>query len=205
VHVPTEGWSKAALARGAVDVGLPAASHGIFARGPVELVEYFMEESCYATARTMAAEQQQAQHEAQQQRPPLESEEASTRAHQSYADTQQTSPHNNHGDGDAAAAAIMSRVIELRLQQLEPYLSTWPQAMAMGLTSGPTAAATTVRNVALLADEMCHAAGLVRTDARWYTDRAVMASVYGAAELMMLTDKSPGKNKREDGRYAPTN
>ena len=195
MHVPTEGWSKAALARGAVDVGLPAASHGIFARGPVELVEYFMEESCYATARAMAAEQQ----EAQQQHQPLDSEESSTRADPSHAHTQQSAP-NHCNEGDAAAAATMTRVIELRLQQLEPYLSTWPQAMAMGLTSGPTAAATTVRNVALLADEMCHAAGLVRTDARWYTDRAVMASVYGAAELMMLTDKSPGMyvGKREE-------
>ena len=86
----------------------------------------------------------------------------------------------------------MVRVIELRLQQLEPYVASWPQAMALGVTSGPAAAATTVRNVALLADEMCHAAGLARTDARWYTDRAVVASVYGAAELVLLTDKSPG-------------
>jgi len=41
-HVPKVGWTAEALALGAVDAGLPAVSHGIFHRGPIELVEYFM-------------------------------------------------------------------------------------------------------------------------------------------------------------------
>lgn len=41
-------------------------------------------------------------------------------------------------------------IIELRLKQLEPMLSTWPQAIALGLL--PANAPTTVRNLALLSD-----------------------------------------------------
>ena len=42
-HVPKTGWTKEALALGAVDSGLPPMVHGIFKRGPIELVEYFQE------------------------------------------------------------------------------------------------------------------------------------------------------------------
>ena len=85
----------------------------------------------------------------------------------------------------------MACVIDLRLQQLEPYVSNWAQAMALG--AHPRNAATTARNLALLADEMCHTAGLdhgldhgAGEAARWYTDRAVVAAVYGAAEVSAL-------------------
>ncbi len=54
-HVPQHGWSSEALALGAVDAGLPAVAHGIFSRGPIELVEYFMEESAYEVARVVEA------------------------------------------------------------------------------------------------------------------------------------------------------
>lgn len=39
--------------------------------------------------------------------------------------------------------------------------------------------------------EMCATAGLDATDASWYTNRATMAMVYGAAEVFMLQDRSP--------------
>ncbi len=46
-HVARLGWTNAALAAGVADLGLSAASVGMFARGPVELVEHFIE-SCNA-------------------------------------------------------------------------------------------------------------------------------------------------------------
>jgi hypothetical protein len=46
-HVARLGWTNAALAAGVADRGLSAASVGMFARGPVELVEHFIE-SCNA-------------------------------------------------------------------------------------------------------------------------------------------------------------
>ena len=42
-HVALFGWSREALAAGAVDVGLPSVSHGIVKGGEVELVHHFMD------------------------------------------------------------------------------------------------------------------------------------------------------------------
>ncbi|POM59838.1 RpsU-divergently transcribed protein [Phytophthora palmivora] len=44
-HVTVHGWTIEALAAGATDLGYPSVAHGMFARGAVELVEYFMD-SC---------------------------------------------------------------------------------------------------------------------------------------------------------------
>lgn len=40
--VPSSGFSKDALVKGAESMGWTAASHGICQRGPIELVEYFV-------------------------------------------------------------------------------------------------------------------------------------------------------------------
>ena len=43
LHVPEKGWSTEALAFGAESAGYPAMTHGVFTRGPIELVEYVPE------------------------------------------------------------------------------------------------------------------------------------------------------------------
>jgi ubiquinone biosynthesis protein COQ9 len=42
-HVTELGWTVESLAAGAKDAGYPSVAHGMFTRGPIELVEYFME------------------------------------------------------------------------------------------------------------------------------------------------------------------
>ncbi|KAG3115235.1 hypothetical protein PI124_g6791 [Phytophthora idaei] len=49
-HVTMHGWTIEALAAGAIDLGYPSVAHGMFPRGSVELVEYFMD-SCLAKLR----------------------------------------------------------------------------------------------------------------------------------------------------------
>lgn len=49
-HVPVHGWTIEALAAGATDLGYPSVAHGMFSRGAMELVEYFMD-SCLAELR----------------------------------------------------------------------------------------------------------------------------------------------------------
>ncbi|KAF1777539.1 COQ9 protein [Phytophthora cactorum] len=49
-HVTMHGWTIEALAAGATDLGYPSVAHGMFPRGSVELVEYFMD-SCLAKLR----------------------------------------------------------------------------------------------------------------------------------------------------------
>ncbi|KAF0695264.1 Aste57867_13906 [Aphanomyces stellatus] len=43
-HVQTTGWSVESLGSGARDAGYPSVAHGMFPRGPIELVEYFMDD-----------------------------------------------------------------------------------------------------------------------------------------------------------------
>lgn len=52
--------------------------------------------------------------------------------------------------------------------------------------------ATAVRQRAELADDIWHACGDTSTDYNWYTKRGLLAAVYAATELYMLTDYSPG-------------
>ncbi|XP_053962965.1 ubiquinone biosynthesis protein COQ9, mitochondrial isoform X1 [Anastrepha ludens] len=40
-HVPTEGWTRIAIAKGAEDVGFPSVVHGMFPDGGYALVSYF--------------------------------------------------------------------------------------------------------------------------------------------------------------------
>mmetsp|Transcript_7065 Transcript_7065/g.16484 ORF Transcript_7065/g.16484 Transcript_7065/m.16484 type:complete len:299 (-) Transcript_7065:182-1078(-) len=42
-HVHQWGWTAQAIAAGAKDLGLSAYSHGLFPRGPIELVEHFQQ------------------------------------------------------------------------------------------------------------------------------------------------------------------
>mmetsp|Transcript_23984 Transcript_23984/g.70358 ORF Transcript_23984/g.70358 Transcript_23984/m.70358 type:complete len:324 (-) Transcript_23984:53-1024(-) len=151
-HVPNMGWTNESLACGAVDAGLPAVSHGVVSRGPVELVEYFMESAARSTA-----------------------EDVRNRRDELF-------------DPEAGADAKLKAVMELRLRLLIPYLPHWPQAMALGLL--PQNIVTTARNLALLSDEICYAAGLDEGDLTWYTHRTRVVAVYSAAEVFMLTDES---------------
>jgi ubiquinone biosynthesis protein COQ9 len=67
---------------------------------------------------------------------------------------------------------------------------TWPQAL--GIQSHPANLPTAVRQRAELVDDIWHACGDTSTDYNWYTKRGLLAGVYTATELFMLTDYSPG-------------
>ena len=43
-----------------------------------------------------------------------------------------------------------------------------------------------------LVDDIWHACGDTATDYKWYTKRGLLAGVYAATELFMITDYSPG-------------
>jgi len=49
-----------------------------------------------------------------------------------------------------------------------------------------------VEQLAQITDDVWHAAGDKSTDYNWYTKRGLLAGVYTATELYMLTDYSPG-------------
>jgi ubiquinone biosynthesis protein COQ9 len=78
--------------------------------------------------------------------------------------------------------------IEARLRALAPHLQSWPKAMALGVR--PENAANTATALATLADELAKISGDTSSDATWYARRAMIGSIYVAAELFMLNDSS---------------
>ena len=51
---------------------------------------------------------------------------------------------------------------------------------------------TMLKQRAQLVDDIWHACGDTATDYNWYTKRGLLAAVYAATELFMITDYSPG-------------
>ncbi|KAG9413682.1 Ubiquinone biosynthesis protein coq9, mitochondrial [Aphanomyces cochlioides] len=155
-HVNTSGWTLESLGNGARDAGFPSVAHGMFPRGPIELVEYFMDDVQRQVQDKLAAETE-----------------------------------------DLPVTDRLKRGIKFRLEILAPYLSMWPQAMALGAL--PQNAPTTVKKLAEMIDDIWVYAGDRSTDMSWYTKRAVLTGVYTSTELFMLTDQSP--NHEETWRF----
>lgn len=61
----------------------------------------------------------------------------------------------------------------------------------MAIQARPGNVRTALRQLALLVDDMWHAAGDSSTDLNWYTRRALLAGVYTSTELYMLTGAVP--------------
>ncbi|RHY15575.1 hypothetical protein DYB25_001946 [Aphanomyces astaci] len=148
VSVTRTIWSVDSLGSGARDAGYPSVAHGMFPRGPIELVEYFMDDLQHKVQDKLAAE-----------------------------------------TIDLPVTDRLKRGIRFRLELLAPYISVWPQAMALGAL--PQNAPTTVKKLAEMVDDIWVYAGDRSTDVSWYTKRAVLTGVYTATELFMLTDQSP--------------
>lgn len=66
--------------------------------------------------------------------------------------------------------------IKTRLEMQIPYISTWSRAMALGAL--PNNLPNTLKNIALLMDDIWFIAGDKSTDLNWYSKRALAASVY---------------------------
>lgn len=80
--------------------------------------------------------------------------------------------------------------LRLRLEGIQPYLSQWPQAMA--LASQPQHVATSLKRLAKMIDDIWYICGDKSTDINYYTKRSLLAGVYVSTELYMLTDRSVG-------------
>ncbi|KAG6541391.1 hypothetical protein Mapa_017169 [Marchantia paleacea] len=84
----------------------------------------------------------------------------------------------------------VAAIVWMRLEMQIPYLSKWAQALS--IQANPLNVPTTVKQRALLVDDIWHAAGDRSADMDWYAKRALLAGVYSTTELYMLTDTSPG-------------
>ncbi|WVZ57233.1 hypothetical protein U9M48_007643 [Paspalum notatum var. saurae] len=97
------------------------------------------------------------------------------------------------GEGEQLKNLILSerlsKLVRMRLEMQAPYISKWPQALS--IQSQPTNVSTSLKQRAVLVDEMWHAAGDSGSDIDWYVKRTVLGGIYSTSEVYMLTDNSP--------------
>lgn len=168
-HVGTLGWTQHALAQAAVDSGMTSLSSSLIHRGPVEMVEHFLQQK---RAHVLAA---------------------------SAASATPDSSSGSSGSSTTEPARLeqeLYKIIEAHMEYLGPHRETWPSALA--LLAEPHNAASTMALLHELADDLCAQAGIKSSRMDWYTERGLLLSLYGATEMYFLTDTSPdlGETKR---------
>eukprot|EP01038_Epipyxis_sp_PR26KG_P007110 gene7110-9702_t len=82
--------------------------------------------------------------------------------------------------------------IEYNFIYLQPYISNWPSAIA--LLASPTQLPYTIQILLDIADDLCLISNNRSTRFDWYTDRALLMSLYCSCELFLLTDYSENMN-----------
>ncbi|KAG0476438.1 hypothetical protein HPP92_012842 [Vanilla planifolia] len=83
----------------------------------------------------------------------------------------------------------LAMLIRIRLELQIPYITKWPQALS--IQAQPMNLPTSLKQRAVLVDEIWHAAGEEGSDTDWYVKRTVLGGIYSTTELYMLTDNSP--------------
>jgi len=83
---------------------------------------------------------------------------------------------------------VVYDAIELHLDYIAPYLSSWPKALA--LLAEPAQLPDTLQLMTDTADDICHYAGMKSSRLNWYSDRGLVLVVFTYTELFMLTDYS---------------
>eukprot|EP00250_Pteridium_aquilinum_P013091 c21123_g1_i1 orf=159-1100(+) len=84
----------------------------------------------------------------------------------------------------------ITKIVTCRLEMQIPYISRWAQALS--IQANPANVPTSLKQRAILMDEIWHAVGDHSSDVDWYVKRGLLAAIYTATELYMLTDHSPG-------------
>lgn len=85
---------------------------------------------------------------------------------------------------ELAAMPLRKRIataIRLRLEMLQPHIERWPDALAT--LARPQNSAGAVKQLGVMVDDVWHALGDSSTDLRWYTKRAVLAGVYVSTQV----------------------
>lgn len=151
-HIPTHGFSTAALALGAKDAGFPDISTSILPHGPFSLVEFHL-----VTKRKALAAQ----------------------SRQIFTNTESSKVEDK-----------VERLTWERLLANEAVVHRWQEALA--IMAQPSYVSPSLKELALLTDEILFLAGDSSVDSSWYTKRGSLATIYASTELFMTTDSSAG-------------
>ncbi|XP_018579611.1 ubiquinone biosynthesis protein COQ9, mitochondrial isoform X2 [Anoplophora glabripennis] len=80
------------------------------------------------------------------------------------------------------------KAIQARIKMIVPYLSKWPQAIA--IMTLPPNVPSALATLLTMVDDICYYAGDRSVDFNWYIRRIGIAAVYKATELYIIQDKS---------------
>ncbi|KAI0597167.1 COQ9-domain-containing protein [Biscogniauxia sp. FL1348] len=97
------------------------------------------------------------------------------------------------GTSDQESLPVPAKVERLAWERLlanQHVNHRWQEALAV--MAQPSHVPSSLRELALLADEIYHLAGDTSVDPTWYTKRGGLSAVYASSELFMTNDRSPG-------------
>ncbi|KAG6049522.1 hypothetical protein E4U17_006794 [Claviceps sp. LM77 group G4] len=98
--------------------------------------------------------------------------------------------NNRKSTCNAVVGTKIADIMWARLLANKDIIHKWQEALA--IMAQPSYAPASVRELALLSDEMCYLAGDESVDFSWYTKRVSLSMIYSTSELFMTKDKSPG-------------
>ncbi|KAL8724100.1 MAG: hypothetical protein Q9166_008133 [cf. Caloplaca sp. 2 TL-2023] len=117
-----------------------------------------------------------------------------------YLVTQRLALRNNASTAPSTvSSSVLDRVRNLTLQRLhasKPIIHRWQEALA--ILAMPNHFGDSLRELALLSDEIHFLAGDKSVDTSWYTKRAGLSAIYASTELFMTQDKSPNFKETEE-------
>ncbi|KAH8887095.1 ubiquinone biosynthesis protein COQ9 [Thozetella sp. PMI_491] len=88
--------------------------------------------------------------------------------------------------------SVLEKVETLTWERLLGNVATVDRLQeALAIMAQPTYVPTSLRELALLVDEIWFLAGDEAVDPTWYTKRASLSAIYATTELFMTTDRSP--------------
>ncbi|KAF4463254.1 hypothetical protein FALBO_9920 [Fusarium albosuccineum] len=101
------------------------------------------------------------------------------------ARNQELFPENNQ----AGIAARVEALTWERLMGNKEVLDRWQEALA--IMAQPSYVPASLKELAMLSDEIWFLAGDKAVDPSWYTKRASLSMIYSTSELFMTNDRSP--------------
>ncbi|KAI0381059.1 ubiquinone biosynthesis protein COQ9 [Hypomontagnella monticulosa] len=96
-------------------------------------------------------------------------------------------------EASAAPSQVAEKVERLTWERLlsnQEVNHRWQEALAV--MAQPSHIPASLRELALLSDEIIHLSGDKSVDPSWYTKRGSLSMIYASSELFMTNDRSPG-------------
>ena len=181
------GWTQETIVKAVLDLGLPPLTHRVLGRGPVELVEFFIDKKrAFAKERVadLRAQWNNTAHSASMN----SSSSSQTAPSSGDAHDSQQNTHAAHHVTGQDVDTILQVAIEAHIDYIYPYAHTWPSALAT--FADPSQASYAVTTAMQLADDIVSMSDIQASRGDWYTERLLATMLYSSTELFMLTDTS---------------